>query len=148
MVEVRYVRITRNLCVEIIGRERIHSIRVLLLRDAPNFPLEEEYFRYYLEGKGDPSIGIDNLDLSRLNDPTLKILLTLKRDVPFGNVITYGELASITGTHPRAVGLAMKLNPFPLIIPCHRVVGRKGIGGYSMGIEIKRELLKHEGIIL
>ncbi len=64
--------------------------------------------------------------------------------VPFGDRITYGELARRAGSYPRAVGLAMKLNKFPIIIPCHRVVSRTGLGGYSQGEEIKRALLNWE----
>ena len=142
------MKITQRLCLGIIRRDKVLRTTVLFLRYAPQPPEEDESFIPYFERKGDPQVNIEDLDLQCLKGWMIRILLTLKRDVPFGNVITYGELARITGTHPRAVGLAMKLNPFPLIIPCHRVIGRKGIGGYSMGIEIKRELLKHEGIIL
>jgi O-6-methylguanine DNA methyltransferase len=42
------------------------------------------------------------------------------------------------------VGQALKANPFPLIIPCHRVVGSKGLGGYSSGPDLKRRLLEIE----
>ena len=142
------MKITQRLCIRIIKRDKILGTTILFCRDAPYQPENDESFIPYYEGRGDPELSIHELDFQCLKGWIVRILLTLKRDVPFGNVITYGELARITGIHPRAVGLAMKLNPFPLIIPCHRVIGRKGIGGYSMGIEIKRELLKHEGIIL
>ncbi len=142
------MKITQRLCLRIIRRGKILSTTVFLCKELPSPPEEDHRFVPYIERKGDPIIKFEELDLQCLEDWSLRILLTLKRDVPFGNVITYGQLARITGTHPRAVGLAMKLNPFPLILPCHRVVSSKGIGGYSMGIEIKKELLRHEGIVL
>jgi methylated-DNA-[protein]-cysteine S-methyltransferase len=57
---------------------------------------------------------------------------------------TYGEIAAIVGTWPRVVGNAMARNPTPLIVPCHRVVGVKGLGGFSPSIEIKKDLLEME----
>ena len=142
------MKITQRLCLKIIRGDKILKTTILFSGDAPRPPEGDGKFLPYLERNGDPQVNIEDLDFKCLKGWMIRILLTLKRDVPFGNVITYGELARITGTHPKAVGLAMKLNPFPLIIPCHRVIGRKGIGGYSMGIDIKKELLKHEGIIL
>jgi methylated-DNA-[protein]-cysteine S-methyltransferase len=69
--------------------------------------------------------------------------------VPYGWVITYGELAREIGkpNAARAVGNAVGSNPIPIIVPCHRVVASNGIGGYSSGIEIKKILLKIEGAI-
>ena len=73
----------------------------------------------------------------------------LMRAIPAGEVRTYGELAAILGTYPRAVGRAAGANPWPLLIPCHRVVARDGLGGYlgrgPAGLAIKRRLLEHEG---
>jgi len=69
------------------------------------------------------------------------------RRVPPGRTVTYGELARRIG-HPRAaraVGTALKKNPFPILIPCHRVVPANGsIGRYAGGADIKRWLLSHE----
>lgn len=70
--------------------------------------------------------------------------------VPYGCTITYGELAHKCG-HPKAyqaVGTACGRNALPLLIPCHRVVGRNRIGGFSGGLEIKRALLQLEGAII
>ncbi|QWR76009.1 methylated-DNA--[protein]-cysteine S-methyltransferase [Candidatus Magnetomonas plexicatena] len=67
--------------------------------------------------------------------------------VPFGEVITYGGLARRVGkpSSARAVGQAMRVNPFPILIPCHRVIGSSGsLGGYSEGIDIKIKLLEFE----
>lgn len=86
------------------------------------------------------------------------VLLTLHREVPWGETVSYGELAQLAG-HPgaaRAVGSAMATNPVPFVIPCHRVIAAGGrIGGYggtaataSQHVAIKRYLLAREGITL
>ncbi|MEM4645454.1 MAG: MGMT family protein, partial [Archaeoglobaceae archaeon] len=75
----------------------------------------------------------------------LKVLKRILK-IPYGKTITYGELAKELGSSPRAVGQALKRNPIAVLIPCHRVVSKKGIGGYSWGVEIKRALLRLEGI--
>ena len=68
------------------------------------------------------------------------------RDIPYGLTWTYGELAMQVGGCPRAVGGANGANPLPIIVPCHRVVASKGVGGYSggNGVFTKRWLLTHE----
>jgi methylated-DNA-[protein]-cysteine S-methyltransferase len=72
------------------------------------------------------------------------------RAIPSGQVRTYGDIARRVRSVPRAVGGACGRNPLPLVIPCHRVVGATGIGGFMGGHEhdplaIKRWLLTHEG---
>ncbi|MBI2486635.1 MAG: methylated-DNA--[protein]-cysteine S-methyltransferase [Deltaproteobacteria bacterium] len=69
--------------------------------------------------------------------------------IPYGKVTTYGEIAKkVNNPHSaRAVGNAVGANPIPIIVPCHRVVATNGLGGYSCGIEIKRKLLRNEGVI-
>lgn len=66
--------------------------------------------------------------------------------IPYGQTRTYGEIAGEIGCKsPRAVGQALGANPLPLVIPCHRVVGRGGrLAGFSAGVEIKALLLEHE----
>jgi len=68
--------------------------------------------------------------------------------IPYGSVQTYGEVAKQAGTNPRAVGLAMSRNMTPLIIPCHRVVSSKGLGGFTPDIWIKEELLRIEATVI
>jgi methylated-DNA-[protein]-cysteine S-methyltransferase len=72
------------------------------------------------------------------------------RAIPVGTVLTYGDLARLLGTGPRAVARAMASNPIPLVVPCHRVVGSNGaLTGYSGvgGLKTKAWLLKHEGAL-
>lgn len=73
------------------------------------------------------------------------------RAIPPGAVLSYGELAQQLGTAARAIGNACRSNPVPILIPCHRVVGRQGLGGYAGAVTgdplaIKRWLLRHEGV--
>ncbi|MET1128103.1 MAG: MGMT family protein [Thermoproteota archaeon] len=65
--------------------------------------------------------------------------------VPPGYVVTYGLLAKLVGTSPRAIGAYMRSNRNPIVVPCHRVVGSKGPGGYSLGLDFKLKLLQLEG---
>ncbi len=74
-------------------------------------------------------------------------VLDVVRKIDYGKTLTYGDIARKLGTSPRAVGYALKANPAPVIIPCHRVVAKNGIGGFSQGVEIKLELLRLEGAI-
>ena len=70
-------------------------------------------------------------------------------EVPEGKITTYGELAKAVGftNGQRVVGRIMNKNPYPGIIPCHRVVKSDGkVGGYAYGEEIKKNMLKKEGI--
>lgn len=70
-------------------------------------------------------------------------------EVPKGKITTYGELAKAVGMKngQRAVGKIMNKNPYPVIVPCHRVVKSDGkVGGYAYGEEIKSNMLQKEGI--
>lgn len=62
------------------------------------------------------------------------------QQIPYGSTATYGEIATIVGTAPRAVGRAMAHNPTPLVVPCHRIVAADGIGGFTPSVEIKEHL--------
>ena len=69
--------------------------------------------------------------------------------IPRGHTRSYGELAHAIASAPRAVGMACGANPFPLIVPCHRVVARTGLGGFAGNrdghlIQVKQWLLDHE----
>lgn len=73
------------------------------------------------------------------------------KNIPFGKSITYTQLAQKLGdsNKVRAVGRANGQNPLPIIIPCHRVIGANNkLTGYAGGVERKRWLLQHEGVLL
>jgi len=71
--------------------------------------------------------------------------------IPFGETVTYGDIAKQLNVPAQVVGQACGGNPIPLIIPCHRVLGANGLGGFSgdggglAGVELKVQLLRHEG---
>lgn len=72
------------------------------------------------------------------------------RQIPCGEIITYGELAKRIGrpTASRAVGMANGSNPISIVVPCHRVIGSQGaLTGYAGGVARKQWLLKHEGYL-
>lgn len=88
------------------------------------------------------------LPMEGLTPFTCAVLTALRGTVPFGATVTYGELAARAGSPKaaRAAGSIMAKNPWPLIIPCHRVLGSGNIGGYTPGVELKKTLLGIEGI--
>jgi len=98
-----------------------------------------------LSGKGQPTLPVD---LRRLSEFERAVLLKAL-EIPRGEVRPYGWVAREVG-HPkavRAVGSALKRNPVPLLIPCHRVVRSDGrIGAYVFGEETKRAVLTTEGV--
>jgi methylated-DNA-[protein]-cysteine S-methyltransferase len=76
-----------------------------------------------------------------------KKVLALTAKIPKGKITTYGEIAKVLDSSPRAVGQALGANPYPIKIPCHRVIKSDGnLGGYSGGAKKKIELLKKEGM--
>ena len=84
------------------------------------------------------------LATNHLSPYTKKVLRTTLT-VPLGYVTSYGEIAKAVGGGPRAVGNIMASNPFPPIVPCHRVVRANFfLGGYGFGIKTKIELLRRE----
>jgi methylated-DNA-[protein]-cysteine S-methyltransferase len=91
------------------------------------------------------------VDWRMMSDAQRRVLGTLYSTVPYGTVVTYGELAARSGTGipPRGIGAIMGSNPIPIVVPCHRVVAGDGLGGFSggTGVESKRRLLTLEGYL-
>ena len=90
------------------------------------------------------------MEKTKLTPFQIKVYEIVKR-IPKGKTMTYGEIAIKLKTSPRAIGQALKRNPFPIKIPCHRVIKSNGkIGGYTFKgkfrPEIKEKLLKKEGV--
>src|SRR5205814_9466344 len=80
---------------------------------------------------------------------TQKVLRITSR-IPFGSLLTYGQVATKAGSPRayRAAGNALGSNPIPIVVPCHRVVhAGGGLGGYTGGIERKQFLLRLEGAL-
>ena len=88
------------------------------------------------------------LPLAPQGTPFQRAVWQALRQIPYGQTVSYGELARRLGSHSgaRAVGLANGANPLPLIVPCHRVIGADGsLTGFGGGLYIKRALLALEG---
>ena len=104
---------------------------------------------YFSGGRPDPRA----LPLEPKGTAFQKLIWALLLEIPWGEVVTYGQLARRAarrlgrdGMAPRAVGAAVGRNPISIIIPCHRVVGAGGaLTGYAGGVERKRWLLRWEG---
>ncbi len=78
-------------------------------------------------------------------------VLRATADVPFGAIATYREIATAAGSPrgARAAGQALGSNPLPIVVPCHRVLATGGgLGGYTSGLDRKRQLLAIEGVVV
>ena len=130
--------------LELLGRAfGLRVLRSTLPVDAARRQLDE-----YFEGKRQE---FDlSLDLQLLADFNRLVLGELAR-VPYGEVVTYGQLAA-RAARPRAaraVGTVMNRNPLPIVLPCHRVIGSNGkLVGYGGGLDRKEALLRLEGALL
>ncbi len=105
----------------------------------------ESYFAGEPVGFGDVELDVNGCS------PFARAVAEALRGVPYGEVVTYGELAALAG-YPnahRAAGTFCARNRFPLVLPCHRVVAAAGLGRYgSLGVGYKRRLLELEGLAL
>ena len=114
--------------------------------ETTRHPLAEQ-LRAYFAGKR-VDFGDVELDVEWMTPFQTAVAGTLRR-VPYGEVVTYGELAALAG-HPnaqRAAGSFCAGNRFPILVPCHRVVSANGLGAYgSLGLDYKRRLLALEGV--
>lgn len=84
----------------------------------------------------------------RVGTPFQRLVWDCVRSIPYGKTMSYGAVARKIGRPgaARAVGSAMRANPVPLVVPCHRVVGSDGnLVGFGGGLELKRRLLQLEG---
>lgn len=115
---------------------------------TPAHRLVDRIRRYFAGERVD--FGDVQIDLDWCTDFQRAVAATL-RAVPYGDVVTYGELAALAGypNAQRAAGTFCAQNRLPLILPCHRVVAAGGIGSYgSLGEAFKRRLLALEGVRL
>ena len=114
-------------------------------KERGRHPLAER-FRRYFAGEPDDFADVE-IDLAGATSFQQAVAAAL-RAVPYGETVTYGELAALAG-HPnaqRATGTFCAANRFPIVVPCHRVVAAGGLGSYgSLGLEYKRRLLALEG---
>ena len=129
---------------------QINKIEFIALDDYAKYPefiqLLIKQINSYFNKKVPFAYPLKYISLEILSEFSKKNLLSLSK-VPFGGLISYKGLAEKAG-YPnayRAVGTVMNKNPYPLIIPCHRVIKKDNtIGGFAPGIDIKKLLLRHE----
>ncbi|MDH5490924.1 MAG: methylated-DNA--[protein]-cysteine S-methyltransferase [Myxococcales bacterium] len=115
---------------------------------APPPEIFGEPLRAYLRGEPEALLGVP-IELE--GTPFERRVWEALRRIPWGHVRSYGEIASEIGSHAgmRAVGQAAGKNPIAIVIPCHRVVAAgHRLGGFSAGLERKRWLLEHEGVVV
>nr|HRC95197.1 methylated-DNA--[protein]-cysteine S-methyltransferase [Coprothermobacter proteolyticus] len=98
----------------------------------------------YSSGLWEPSFVLNLVAWNMFTEKRAEVYRTLTTAVPMGSTIAYGRLGNICNCSPRAVGSYMRTNKFPIIIPCHRVVGQKSLGGYSPEVQWKRVILEWE----
>ncbi|HKL87017.1 MAG TPA: methylated-DNA--[protein]-cysteine S-methyltransferase [Treponemataceae bacterium] len=118
-----------------------------VLTASQETPLKKQCFREiseYLEGKRK----VFSIPMSARGTPFQEAVWDVVLSIPFGSTLTYSQIAERIGSPRacRAVGTAVGKNPLPILIPCHRVVSRSGLGGYSGGLPIKIRLLALEDI--
>ena len=111
-------------------------------RDQSRFDREAKEIKEYFEGNRKEFNIKFKINCTRF---TTKVLFYL-RSIPYGSTVSYLEVAKNIDNNnaARAVGNACGKNPLPLLIPCHRVVASKGLGGFGGGLERKKFLLNLE----
>lgn len=117
----------------------------------PVFARVKDWLNHYFGG--DP-LPLDTVPLSPIGTPFRRSVWRALRDIPYGQVTTYGALArklaaekGLSSLSAQAVGGAVGHNPISILIPCHRVVGANGsLTGYAGGIDKKLRLLTLEGV--
>jgi methylated-DNA-[protein]-cysteine S-methyltransferase len=99
----------------------------------------------YFDGK----LSHFDLPLAPTGSPFEKRVWSAMQKIPYGETRCYGDLAADISSAPRPVGRACGHNPIPIVIPCHRVLAKSGLGGYSGagGLDTKQALLRLEGAL-
>jgi methylated-DNA-[protein]-cysteine S-methyltransferase len=115
--------------------------QVRFAREGLDGPVPEEILRYCA---GRPADLSSLASVATEGESTFARIYRAVRAIPCGETVTYGEIARMVGTAPRAVGSAMAKNPTPIVVPCHRVVAKTGLGGFSPDLAIKEALLAME----
>jgi methylated-DNA-[protein]-cysteine S-methyltransferase len=118
-----------------------------LAEKIPQHPFAQSVIRQFQQYFNNPGTSLD-IPYAVLGTPFQKRVWCAISSINACETMTYSELANMVGSGPRAVANACGANPVPLVIPCHRVVAKHGLGGFMQGQEnglaIKRWLLNHE----
>jgi methylated-DNA-[protein]-cysteine S-methyltransferase len=134
-----------------------HCIRKIVFRNNPRAAEPDPAWRQDADALGEVMRQLQayfagtresfDLQLAPEGTPFQKKVWTELGKIPYGDTLSYGELAKRIGNPKasRAVGLANGANPIPIIVPCHRVIGANGkLTGYGGGLPIKEKLLALE----
>ena len=129
--------------------QRKHG-RMRFLHSAPDIPLGKKLCRALERYFSGMAVDFSNIPIDIRNATPFRSEVWLAtREVPWGKTFSYAGLAERMGRSPgaaRAVGQALGANPIPIIIPCHRILAADGsLGGFSAGLDWKRQLLRLEG---
>ncbi len=131
-------------CYLMVERSKDKVVRIYFSTNQPTEPSElARDIAGYLSGRAPcPEAELDMSDLTDFQ----KRIFSMVREIPRGQTRTYGEVAALAGRPKaaRAVGRAMASNPFVVLVPCHRVVAKRGLGGFSGGLDLKEKLLTLE----
>lgn len=122
-----------------------------LLPFFPDFPVRYiAPLQSYLDGEEYVLSPEEFEDVTSSCTPFTRLVLRELLNLPKGRLVTYMELARRLGRphSVRAVASALGRNPLPVLIPCHRVIAARGIGGYAFGVELKKRLIEHEKTLI
>lgn len=116
-------------------------------------PRTQEWLEAYFDGSPEPFPFPYHLGRYFDPSPAHVIVWHTLWEIPFGETRSYDDVAQATGLHPRHVGQLVAANHLEILIPCHRIVGKRGdLVGYGGGLDTKRSLLDHElraaGVVL
>lgn len=133
------------------AEDQLEALAVLVsprLLEAPARldPLRRELDEYFAGRRRSFEVAVD----WRLTGGFVRQVLSATAAIPFGETRTYAEMAALAGSPRafRAAGSALGANPIPIVVPCHRVLRTGGaLGGYGGGLEVKRALLRLEGVL-
>ena len=150
---MRYVRYVADgwgvgelvLDTDVLVHSELPHPRAATVPAADALPRVAERLRDYFAGARDDFSDVE-LDLDGATE-FQRALAAALREVPYGETVTYGELAALAGRPgaARAAGTFCAQNRFGIVVPCHRVVAADGIGAYgSLGVDYKRRLLELE----
>ncbi len=146
----------KGLCAVLVGQKTLDTFKAQLSgmfseetvkKSPPRLEAYRKELEEYFDGKR--TTFTVSLDLSSVRSSFQRKVLRKLFALPFGRVMSYGELAERSGFPgaARAVGTTMASNPLAVVVPCHRVVAAGGgLGGYSAGLSMKKKLLAHEGV--
>jgi len=137
-----------QLAIELLGSAPSVSTQVKKQSNNPLLMLACEQIVQYLQ---QPSATF-KLPVSQCGTAFQQRVWQAISEIPLGQTRSYSDIARLIGSGPRAVANACGANSLPLVVPCHRVVAKNGIGGFMQGKQngllIKRWLLRHEGVAL